>query len=80
MRPRYYAPPKRSAPMPRGWETTRVFILIRDDFSCVQCGVGGLVYVHHIVPRSDGGTDDHDNLVTLCPACHGLEHRGRKNA
>lgn len=26
--------------------------------------------VHHIIPRSDGGSDHPGNLKTLCPACH----------
>lgn len=25
---------------------------------------------HHIVPRSAGGSDDPENLVLLCAACH----------
>jgi len=32
---------------------------------------GGIsLEVHHIKPRSKGGTDDDDNLVTLCQTCH----------
>ncbi len=29
--------------------------------------------VHHIIPRSKGGSDHPGNLMTLCPSCH-LEH------
>jgi hypothetical protein len=32
---------------------------------------------HHIVYRSQGGTDDLDNLVTLCMKCHDDVHGGR---
>jgi 5-methylcytosine-specific restriction endonuclease McrA len=28
------------------------------------------LHVHHIVPRSEGGTDALSNLVTLCHVCH----------
>lgn len=30
--------------------------------------------VHHIIPRSEGGSHDLVNLVTLCRPCHDLEH------
>lgn len=26
--------------------------------------------VHHIIPRSEGGTNDLKNLIVLCPSCH----------
>lgn len=26
--------------------------------------------VHHIIPRSNGGSDHPGNLMTLCPSCH----------
>jgi uncharacterized protein (DUF433 family) len=29
---------------------------------------------HHVKPRSLGGTDDPDNLVTLCPRHHEVAH------
>jgi len=28
------------------------------------------IHVHHITPRSLGGSDDPDNLCCLCPSCH----------
>ncbi|RME25113.1 MAG: HNH endonuclease [Deltaproteobacteria bacterium] len=28
------------------------------------------VHVHHVTPRSLGGSDDPDNLCCLCPSCH----------
>jgi len=30
--------------------------------------------VHHIIPKSRGGTDDCDNLKKICLVCHGLAH------
>jgi HNH endonuclease len=36
------------------------------------CGRRSRVDVHHVVKRSQGGSDfDLDRLVALCPACHG---------
>jgi HNH endonuclease/RuvA, C-terminal domain len=34
------------------------------------------VDVHHIVPRSEGGSHEPTNLVTLCGAHHRAVHRG----
>lgn len=33
--------------------------------------------VHHIIPRSKGGSDHPGNLMTLCPSCH-LAHTARQ--
>lgn len=57
------------------WDTIRKYIWLRDKKSCQECGkkVGlyfGQCEIHHIIPRSKGGTDDHSNLITLCKNCH----------
>ena len=46
---------------------------------CVACGGSNPEHLHqhhlhHLVPRSCGGTDDETNLITLCVACHGKVH------
>lgn len=57
------------------WDHQRRSALRRDDFSCQDCGVGDCrLHVHHIRPRSQGGTDHIDNLVSLCPDCHANRH------
>lgn len=33
--------------------------------------------VHHILPRSKGGTNEKSNLVILCPNCHRLMHKNK---
>ncbi|MDQ7823965.1 MAG: HNH endonuclease signature motif containing protein [Candidatus Eremiobacteraeota bacterium] len=47
-------------------------ILKRDRFKCqtpgCRCRRG--LHVHHIIRRSQGGTDDEWNLIVLCEACH----------
>ena len=35
----------------------------------------GLHY-HHIVPVSDGGNGNTDNIILLCPNCHKMAHAG----
>lgn len=32
--------------------------------------------VHHITPREDGGPNDSENLIVLCPNCHRKADRG----
>jgi len=53
----------------------RQSVLVRDNFSCQCCGVGGeqnlpILAVHHIVEVSQGGLDIPENLVTVCVNCH----------
>ena len=51
-------------------QATRLRILRRDLYTCQGCGKGQANHVDHIEPRGDGGTDDDDNLQTLCSDCH----------
>src|SRR5713226_7620310 len=37
---------------------------------CYCCGTRLLLSDHHLKPRSEGGTDHPDNLVTVCRDCH----------
>jgi hypothetical protein len=41
---------------------------------CANCGAGGDLHIHHIVPLINGGTNRITNLVNLCETCHGLVH------
>jgi 5-methylcytosine-specific restriction protein A len=57
----------------RGWNWSTVVVpavLTRDSHRCVLCGRPCPHPRHHdvdhIVPRSQGGTDDGSNLRTLC--------------
>lgn len=38
--------------------------------NCFECEAGGDIHMHHVVPKSLGGT----KMVPLCERCHGLVH------
>ena len=56
---------------------TRRDVLARDRHQCRRKGCQHTrhVHLHHILPRAKGGTNELDNLVTLCTACHELWHQ-----
>lgn len=46
------------------------FYIIERDGRCLRCGkIEGLT-IDHVVPLSKGGTNDDDNLQTLCNECN----------
>ncbi|MDD5051087.1 MAG: HNH endonuclease [Candidatus Pacebacteria bacterium] len=51
---------------------------IDDVIPCEQCGARA-VDIHHIKHRSQGGTDEADNLTALCRECHERIHCGHKD-
>lgn len=47
----------------------------RDGYKCQCCGKKNCrLEVHHLLPRSRGGSDKLANLITLCSDCHHLAH------
>ena len=60
-----------------GYSSRRSAILHRDNYTCQCCGKKNCrLEVHHIKFRSNGGTDDEENLITLCKECHDGVHAG----
>jgi len=68
-------------PPPPGWidsnyvafgvpEELRQKIFDRDGRKCVICGAKEDLSIDHIIPRSKGGTNDPENLQTLCRSCN----------
>ena len=43
---------------------------------CQHCNQDIVVDVHHIEPRSQGGSDEIDNLIGLCRKDHNKAHAG----
>lgn len=63
-----------------GFENTKAMVLNRDNYTC-QCCKGkhkdNKLEVHHIIFRSQGGSDEASNLITLCHTCHKALHSGK---
>ncbi len=50
---------------------TRKNVLRRDNYKCAYCGRSDLqLTIDHIKPKSRGGLDDWENLVTACIKCN----------
>ena len=63
-----------------GFENTKAMVLNRDDYTCQYCKgkrKDSKLEVHHIVFRSQRGSDEEGNLITLCHTCHKALHSGK---
>jgi len=59
--------------MKNNYYKLRYEVLKRDNFTCQLCGRKApevKLEVDHIIPKSAGGTDDPNNLRTVCYACN----------
>ena len=62
-----------------GFANTKAYVLTRDGYTCQQCmgkSKDQRLEVHHIIFRSQQGSDEETNLVTLCKTCHDGLHAG----
>jgi hypothetical protein len=65
-----------------GFENTKAMVLNRDEYKCQHCNgrhKDSKLEVHHIIFRNQGGSDEADNLITLCHTCHKALHDGKIN-
>ena len=65
-----------------GFENTKAMVLNRDNYTCQYCKgkhKDSKLEVHHIIFRSQGGSDEESNLITLCNTCHTNLHNGKIN-
>jgi ATP adenylyltransferase len=56
--------------------TLRYEVLKRSKFHCELCGVSAdekALEVDHILPRNNGGSDDLENLQSLCYSCNSMK-------
>ena len=60
-----------------GYSSRRKAVLHRDNYTCQCCGKKNCqLQTHHIIFRSRGGSDDGNNMITLCKECHKGLHDG----
>lgn len=60
-----------------GFANIKAAVLNRDNYTCQICKKnksGIILEVHHKVFKSNGGSDEPENLVTLCENCHSKIH------
>ena len=48
--------------------------IIKRDKCCKVCGSAEDLTVHHIIERRNGGSNDDENLMTVCQTCHRKIH------
>lgn len=64
----------------KGFWNVREYVLDRDGHICQACGGKSkdrVLNAHHVIHKTNGGTDKPDNLITLCKRCHDDYHRGK---
>lgn len=62
-----------------GFANTKAYVLTRDGYACQHCqgkSKDKRLEVHHVIFRSQQGSDEETNLVTLCKTCHDRLHAG----
>lgn len=59
-------------------EPERAAIFERDSYKCQKCGSNHNLHIDHITPLSKGGSNDVDNLQTLCGRCN--SQKGNRNS
>ena len=63
-----------------GFENIKMMVRARDGYVCQHCKgktKDSRINVHHIVFRSQNGSDEPENLITLCKTCHDALHAGK---
>ncbi len=60
---------------PRSYQDLHREVLARDGWRCQACGSMQHLQVHHLKFRSHSGSDEEQNLIAVCAACHARQHR-----
>ena len=71
---------KKGAPNSNSTKVRKLKGLLLEDrgHKCEMCSFNNvnILQVHHIIERSNGGSNDLENLQLLCPNCHCTIHYG----
>lgn len=58
-----------------GYYDVRYYVFARDNYTCQVCkGKNKILRTHHIIYKSEGGSDKANNLITVCTGCHTSEN------
>lgn len=68
---------KRNREEQKAYERNKKLMYERDGWKCRHCNRRDGLTPHHIVYQSQLGTDDLENLLTLCLWCHNDVHDHR---
>lgn len=66
--------------LPRDWDRRRKRILRRDQGICYICGALGADEVDHVIPVSQGGGDEDENLAAIHGTCHAKKTQAEAKA
>ena len=57
-------------------------LILERGCKCEKCGFDNkeALELHHKIRKSDGGSDEKDNLIILCANCHLISHRTWKRS
>lgn len=55
------------------FRSRREIIFEKDNYTCLACGNKNDLTIDHIIPKSMGGSNEEDNLQTLCRGCNLLK-------
>ena len=62
----------------KGYDSVEEFVFARQGGVCPFCGKPIDDY-HHVIPRSQGGSDGPENRIGVCKECHKKIHQGELN-
>ena len=57
----------------KGYDDVSAAVYDQQHWKCLMCN-NDIEHYHHIVPRSQGGSDTLKNIAGLCECCHGKVH------
>jgi len=65
-----------------GVKACRKHVLNANGNKCYVCGYSllSVLVIHHVKPVSEGGSNELENLVVLCPTCHAVVHTLLRNS
>ena len=63
----------------KNFTNAQEYVLCRDQHTCKMCKKKtDNLQVHHVIWRSNGGSNTPENLLTLCDKCHDKVHKNTK--